>query len=81
MSLCHLFSTREEGSALTLLSSFDKIRSLSLCHYVIMSFVFHKGGRKCLNIIIIFCQNKEFVIMSLCHLFSIREEGSALTLL
>ena len=35
MSLCHLFSIREEGSALTLLSSFDKIRSLSLCHYVI----------------------------------------------
>ena len=54
LSLCHLFSTREEGSALTLLSSFDKIRSLSLCHYVIMSFVFRKGGRKCLNIIIIF---------------------------
>ena len=46
-----------------------------------MSFVFHKGGRKCLNIIIIFSQNKEFVIMSLCHLFSTREEGSALTLL
>ena len=42
MSLCHLFSIREEGSALTLLTSFDKIRSLSLCHYVIMSFVFHK---------------------------------------
>ena len=53
MSLCHLFSTREEGSALILLLSFDKIRSLSLWHYVIMSFVFHKGGRKCLNIIII----------------------------
>ena len=32
MSLCHLFSTREEGSALTLLSYFDKIRSFSLCH-------------------------------------------------
>ena len=54
MPLCNLFSIREEGSALTLLSSFDKIRSLSLCHYVIMSFVFHKGGRKCLNIVIIF---------------------------